>query len=192
MTKIMARPVGTYLRVRRMLSGKPAAVNISSQLSTAENVLILLPQQVEQYSMALNSLKKLCSVKANWTITVVSPLKMVGFIDKNLKVKILPFSVDDLNVVGLPRPSIKQLLLNNQFDLALDFGLKFDLISVALVEASGAAVKICIDNSMKTPFFNFVVRVDSSDSVQDKYDILVKYVTQLSETPTRQTQPVKN
>jgi len=189
---ILAQPVGVYLRLKQKLSGKHAAVNISSRLTTAQNILILLPHQVEQYSIAIKSLRKLCSLKPNWMMTVISPLKMVGFVDKSPNVRILPFSDDDLNVIGLPKPSIKKLLIENQFDLALDFGLRFDLISIVLIEASGAAVKVCIDNSKKTPFFNFVVRVNPSDFLQAKYDVLVRYVAQLSDVHAGETQPINN
>ncbi len=192
MTRLLAKPVSSYLAMRRRLFKKLVPVNISGHLANARNVLLLLPRQPEQFSVAVKALGKLSGLKPAWKITVVSPIEMVGFIDKKIRVKILPFSKADVNVLGMPRTSVKRLIQDSPFDLALDFGFKFDLLTVMLLDASGAAVKACFNNKKKAPFYNLEIRVNPAESLDKNYAAFVKYVTLLSGSTTPKEKEVSD
>ncbi len=108
---------------------------------------------------------------------------MVSFIDSNLKVDILPYSNDDLNFFGLPKDSIKKLFDKTSFDLALDLKLKFDIITIILFQLSGAPLKVSFDSTEKAPFYNFGIRVNAAETLTNKYNAIVKYITMIASSP---------
>lgn len=184
---ILSRTVGTYLRVKHRLFSKQPTVNISEQLSRTKSVLIFMPTKVEQFGAALKSLESLRKLRSKWKITVVTKLEMVSFIDSKLKVNILPYSKEDLNFAGVPKAAIKQLIRNTNYDLALDFKIKFDLLAVMLFEMSGAPIKACFDSPEKSQFYNFAIRVTAAESLANKYSAMIKYITVMagSENPQK-------
>ncbi len=175
------KPISQYLGLKRRLQRNQPTINISGLLGEAQHVLIYLPTKVEEYGAALKSLERLRKLKPKWKITVISKLELVGFIDKRLKVNILPFSAEDINFAGVPRTAIKNLVKATKFDLALDFEPSFDIISIMLIDISGAKVKVCFDNKTKAPFYNFEIRVNPAESLPDKYNAMIKYVAMFAE-----------
>lgn len=184
---ILSRTVGSFLRFKYKLFRKRPAVNICEQLAKTNSVLIFMPTKVEQFGAALRSLESLRKLRPKWKITVVTKLEMVSFIDSKLKVDILPYSKGDQNFAGVPKSAIKQLVRNTNYDLALDFKIKFDLLSVMLFELSGAPIKVCFGSPEKSPFYNFEIRVNPAESLPNKYNAMIKYITAMigSETPQK-------
>lgn len=177
MKTIFAKAIGTILRFKYKLFWKYPTINICDQLARADKVLIYMPNKIEQFGAALKSLEKLRKLRPKWKITVITKLETVSFIDNKLKVDILPFSNEDINFAGMPKASIKQLVQNSSYDLALDFKLKFDILSVIIFKLSGAPIKVCFDSKEKSPFYNFEIRVNPTESLANKYNAMIKYVT---------------
>ena len=180
---MLAQLAGSILRLKYKLFAKHPSINVVEQLVRTENVLIFMPNKIEHFGAALKSLENLRNLKPNWKITVITKLEMVSFIDSNLKVDILPYSNDDLNFFGLPKDSIKKLFDKTSFDLALDLKLKFDIISIILFQLSGAPLKVSFDSTEKAPFYNFGIRVNAAETLTNKYNAIVKYVTMIAGSP---------
>ena len=191
MKTMLAQLVGSILRLKYKLFAKHPSINVVEQLVRTENVLIFMPNKIEHFGAALKSLENLRKLKPNWKITVITKLEMVTFIDSNLKVDILPYSNDDLNFFGLPKESIKRLFDQTTFDLALDLKLTFDIISIILFQLSGAPLKVSFDSTEKAPFYNFGIRVDPAETLTNKYNAIVKYITLIASSPTKE-QPISN
>lgn len=172
--------IASVLRIKYHLFGSGQPIDVIDQLTRTNRVLIYMPTRIEQFGGALKALTKLRELKPDWDITVLTKLEMVSFIDNQMKVDIVPYSKEDLNFVGMPKSSIKQLFQKAAFDLAIDFKLQFDPLSITIFQMSGAPIKVCIDSEDKSPFYNFGIRVTSTESLTDQYDILVKYITTLS------------
>jgi len=184
---IFNKVVGSYFRLKCRLFAKYPAINICEQLVRASRVLIYMPSRVEQFGAALKSLERLRELRPGWKITVVTKLEMVSFIDNKLKVEILPYSGEDLTFAGLPKASLKQLVKDATFDLALDFRLKFDVLGIVLFKLSGAPIKVCFDSKEKSPFYNFEIRVHPAESLTNKYNAMIKYITVIAGTECPET-----
>ncbi|MFQ5652381.1 MAG: hypothetical protein ACE5IY_20820 [bacterium] len=177
---IIARIVGAYLRFKSRWFEQHPAINICQHLAQARKVLIYMPRKVEQFGAALKSLERLRKLRPAWRITVINKMEMVNFIDTKLKVEILPYSSDDINFAGMPKAQIKQLIQKSEFDLALDLTLKFDLFVIALFNLSSAPIKVCFENSEKSPFHNVEIRVNPAESLTNKYNAMVKYINMIA------------
>ncbi len=174
---ISSKILGAYLRLKYRLFAKYPTINICEQLAQANSVLIYMPSKVEQFGAALKSLERLRKIRPIWKITVLTKLELVSFIDEKLRVDIIPYSKEDLTLTGKPKSSLKQLVKNTSFDLALDFRLKFDILGIILFKLSGAPIKVCFNSREKSPFFNFEIRVNPAESLTNKYNAMIKYIT---------------
>jgi len=141
-----------------------------------------MPSRIEHFGVALKSLQKLRAMQPDWKMTVITKFEFMNFIDNKFKVDIIPFSKEDLTFTGSPKSSLKQLIKNTSFDLAIDFKLKFDILGIILFRLSGAPVKVCFDSSDKSAFFNFEIRVNPTESLANKYNTMIKYVTVIADS----------
>lgn len=179
---IFSKVIGAYLRLKYRLFAKNPSINICAQLAIVNRVLIYMPSKIEQFGAALKCLERLRRLRPDWKITVITRLEMVSFIDNKLRVDIIPYSNEDLTFAGKPKSSLKQLIKNTTFDLALDFKLKFDILSVVLFRLSGAPIKVSFDSADKSPFYNFEIRVNPAESLANKYNAMIKYITVIVES----------
>lgn len=179
---ITKRIIGGWLRLRQKIFLKPRSINVCDQLAQSNKIIIYMPNRVEEFGAALKSLENLRKLQPEWKITVITKLEMVSFLDSKLKIDIIPYSNEDLNFFGLPKSSLKGLIQNKTYDLFLDFKLKFDVLCVLLLMQSGAPLRACFNNKEKSPFYNFEIRINPSESLTNKYNAMVKYITVIADS----------
>jgi ADP-heptose:LPS heptosyltransferase len=182
MTPALAKLVGAALRLKFRISEKAGAVDVVERLAKAHKILIFMPVRVEHFGVALKALEKLREKRPNWRITVIAPLEMVSFIDSRLKLDILPYSTEDINLLGLPKNALKQHLQKSSYDLAIDFEFDFSLLAVKLFDCSGAPLRACFDSDEKSFFYNFGIRVNPVESLANKYSVMIKYITVIADS----------
>ncbi|RMF60382.1 MAG: hypothetical protein D6743_15015 [Calditrichaeota bacterium] len=182
---ISAKTVGTALRFKHRYFSRPPSINILEHLAQAKRVLVFMPSKIDQFAAALKSLETLRRIRPEWKITAVTRLDMVSLLEDKLKVEILPYSKADINVLGLPKPSMRALFQKAPFDLALDLKMQFDLMTVVIFQLSRAPLRVCFDTREKSPFYNLGIRVNSADPLAHKYETMVKYVTLTRGKPRR-------
>lgn len=165
------------LKAKFKLFKRGETVDIIQKLADTRRVLIYMPDDIEQFGAALKSLERLRELQPNWEVTVITKVETVNLIDeKRLHLKILPYSSLDINIFGLPKQSFKENLTAVKYDLALDFKLKMDVLSVTLFQACGAPIKVALDMQEKSLFYNFAIRVNPAETLHNKYGAMVKYI----------------
>jgi len=184
-----AKIIGAYLRSQFRWLAKESPINIVEHLARAKKVLIYMPNKIEHFGAALKSLEKLRAKRPDWQITVVTKLELVSFIHDGLRVDILPYGDEDINLLGLPKWSLKKHFRNASYDLALDFLFNFDLLSLKLLQLSMAPVRVCFDSSEKSWFYNFGIRVNPVEPLANKYNVMVKYITVISDSHLQSASP---
>lgn len=169
--------ISTALKIKYTVLQKTPSINIFAALADAKNILVYMPEKIDQFGAALKALERLRKIRPDWKIHVITKLEMVSFFDKRFKFEVLPYSKNDLNFWGLPKNSFKKLFQNTTFDLALDLHLDMDVLSVALFQLSGAPLKVCFDNTAKSPFYNLGIRINQAETLKNKYNAMIKYIT---------------
>lgn len=187
---ISSKLIGLVLSFIYRFGGQNPAININEHLAKARKILIFMPNKIAHFGAALRTLESLRKKRTRWEITVITKLETVGLIDNRLKVNILPYSSEDLNFFGLPKGSIKQHFNKNSYDLALDFNLGLDLLSIMLFQWSGAPLKVCLESKEKAPLYNFRIRVNTAESLEKKYNAMLKYITVMADSK-KQKQSVR-
>ncbi|MFQ5824053.1 MAG: hypothetical protein ACE5JB_08365 [bacterium] len=176
-TKLIVR----FLILKFRFFGKNPSININEHLAKVQRILIYMPNKIVPFAAALKTLESLRKKSVNWKITVITKLETVDLIQNRLKVNILPYSSKDFNFLGLPKSSINRHFNNLSYDLALDFNLGLDLLCITLFQLSGAPLKVCIDSKEKAHLYNFRIRVNAAESLEKKYNVMIKYVTAMAD-----------
>jgi len=169
--------IGTALKLKYGVFRKQQPINIVAALANSNNVLIYMPDKIDQFGAALKALQELRKVRPEWKISVITKHEMISFFDKKLKLELFPYSKNDLNIFGLPKQTFKKLFRNATFDLALDLQLEMDVLSIVLFKLSNAPLRVCFDHQTKSPFYNLGIRVNAAETLKDKYSAMVKYIT---------------
>lgn len=183
--KIAAKIVGLFLSAKYQIRQKNHTIDIGQHLASVRRILIYMPDNTEQFKVALNSLGKLSEKVPASKLTLIANTDRIGLIDKRIKVKVLTYSSMDINLLGLPKKSLLQLFENSSYDMALDLNPGFDLLSILLFQHSKAPLKVCFDSREKSPFFNFSIRTNVGQSLQKKYDSLFQYITLPEQSKTK-------
>ncbi|MFQ5864030.1 MAG: hypothetical protein ACE5IW_02260 [bacterium] len=179
---ISSKLIGLVLSLKSRLGGPNHPININEHLAKVQRTLIFMPTKIVHFGAALKTLETLRQKRANWKITVITKLDTVGLIDNRHRVNILAYSSEDLNFLGLPKRSIKQHFNTHSYDLALDFNLGLDLLSITLFQMSGAPLKVCLESKEKASLYNFRIRVNTAEALEKKYDAMIKYVTVMADS----------
>jgi hypothetical protein len=175
--KIAAKIVGLFLRAKYQLRQKNHTIDIGQHLAKVQQILIYMPDNTEQFKVALNSLVKLSDKVPASQLTLIANTDRISLIDSPTKVKVLSYSSLDVNLLGLPKKSLLQLFENSSYDLALDLNPGFDPLSILLFQHSNAPLKVCFDSREKSPFFNFSIRTNVGQPLHKKYDTMFQYIT---------------
>jgi len=169
--------IGSALKIKYGVFRKQQPINIVAALANSNNVLIYMPDKIDQFGTALKALQELRKVRPKWKISVITKHEMISFFDKKLKLDLFPYSKNDVNILGLPKQTFKKLFRNATFDLALDLQLEMDVLSIVLFKLSNAPLRVCFDHQSKSPFYNLGIRVNAAETLKDKYSAMVKYIT---------------
>lgn len=175
--KFIAKIISMVLGIRFRLLGKNPTINISKQLARVNRIIIYMPNKLEHFKIALNSIITLRKKLPRSKITLVSKIEWVTLIEDCIKVEVLPYSAKDINFFGLPKKTIQQYFNTSSFDLALDLNLGFNVLSIAIFQMSKAPLKVCLDSRGKSQFYNISIRINNSESLDKKYSAIIKYIT---------------
>lgn len=166
-----------WLRLRNRFSKNPSSISIFDQIEQTQRVLVYMPGRVEQFGDALRTLESLMKKRPGWKFTVVTKAEMEGLVKDRIKARILSYTKDDLNLLGFPRGRLQNLVTKHSYDLALDFSLGFEVLCVKLFQLCQAPIRACLDHDSKSIFYNFSIRVNPVDSLFNRYQAIVKYLT---------------
>jgi len=180
---MLSKLTSTALRIRYGLFSKAPSVDIVAALANTRNILVYMPEKVDQFGSALKALEQLRKLRPHWKISVITHLDMVSFFDKKLKFDLMPYSKNDINLWGLPKQSFKRLVETAEFDLAMDMQLDFSLMSIVLFLTCKSPLRVSFDAQAKSPFYNLGIRVNAAESLKNKYNAMIKYITIIPEPP---------
>ncbi|MCG8608139.1 hypothetical protein MJD09_24535 [bacterium] len=128
-------------------------------------------------------MKSLTSQIPLWQLNVVCRKGGAALPTKELKADLIQYTDADLNFAGMPRQSLTKHFRAKSFDVALDLIFEFDLSSAYLLRLSNAPLKICFQNQDKFSLCNFEIRTNALESIESKYQTMIKYVTAFANSP---------
>lgn len=146
---------------------------LTSFLSGARNVLIILPQGYDDAHHAGNALRRYRDQLHHLHLTIVHSSTRTTALSEFLHSEVIRLSPSDVNRFSLPSRVLLRRIFQREYDVAMDFNLDFVLHTAYICKASRAKVRVgCQANSVADIFFNVHLNFDLQGPPQARYEKL--------------------
>lgn len=171
--RITARAYLAYAQRR----DRADVIDVGEYLSKIVTALILPPEQPEHFKTATRILDDLRQHFAQTQFYLLTPKALTDMVSLDEKMRIISYDIDEIGFHGLPKDRLQEAIRSRHFDMVIDLNLEFNLIATFLCRASEAKLRICFVHPSRDPFYNFQVRAIDSNTLEQKYQSLVNYIS---------------
>lgn len=178
-TTIIEKIFEFYLKLRLKFKSIDSIVDVFGTMQQAEQVLIFLPDKLEDFGIARHYLGQLRSAFSNAKITLVLRHNYITLLEDSDReaANILAFKSEHFTYFGLPGQKIVSSIKKLSSEIIVDLNYDFHLNSAYLGSICGSPLRICLSNKHREPFFNFQVEVNPQVKLDKKYQMLLRYIT---------------
>ena len=166
----------SFLKLSAKWEKPPQVIDFVSILTSAKSVLIIMPDNLEEFGTANNFISDIKSEFVNAKFFFLSRKNYQTLLDLDKTDGTIFVTADDINYFGLPKKKLRQKIMAAACDVIIDLNLGFHLLSTLLCYLSKAPMRICFDETNREPFYNFSYRANSERNVEEKYQGLIKYM----------------
>jgi len=166
----------TFYKILSRFGQRPAPVSIFEQIDKANKVLLCLPDNVNGLQPELLTLDKFKDIFPNANITLLcnSNLSIERSLLKNFQY--INYNPAEVSSFGQPPKAIKENILKNHFDIAIDLSIAFNYINTSLVWTSNACLRIGFNHPQRDDLYNFLIRVNPEETLENSYQSLFRYL----------------
>lgn len=172
----MEKIVTSLLRISTKIKKRQGVVNFASTLALAKSLLIIMPDNPDHREIARNFISDIKSNFPDAKFVILTSEHNIKLLGVNRPEGTIFISPDNINQLGFPKKNIRHRIIATDFDIIIDLNFDFHLLSTFLCQISRAPVKICLDNQEREPYYNFSFRTTSQKNLEEKYQVLTKYV----------------
>jgi len=182
MFKSLARKVTKKLFVSyARISDRNEIIDVCDHLSRIATALVLLPERTEHYSPAVHLFGRLRESFPNTTFYLLTNEAMVKahapHLTEDERLLLIFCNEEHLGFGGLPKESLQEAIRSRHFDLLIDLNEEFNFTAAYLCRSSNAKLRMCLQHPNRDPFYNFQVRAEAHESLDHKYQTLMKYIS---------------
>lgn len=157
---------------------KNVIIDYSNFFSNVKRALILLPEQLDNFGVAINKQKELIHSFHEAQVLYVIREKYLTLIPDELRKKMIPIRENNLTAFGVPNRSFFNNELKRHFDIVIDLNAEFDLVSTFISNKTDATLRICLCHPQRDPFYNLQVCIPNSQPLDQQIAIMIKYISQ--------------
>ena len=155
---------------------KDNIVDFISALSSARSMLIFMPDKLEHFAIARKFLNQIKIDFPQAKIVIYTRESYQHLLETRYNDGIIFVAPHDINPFGFPKRKLQHKIMAIDFDVIIDLNQDFNLSSTFLCQKSNAALKICLDNQNREPFYNFCFRTSVQTGLEDKYRKLINFL----------------
>jgi hypothetical protein len=162
----------------RKIQRKDVVIDYSNFFVHVKTALILLPEQMDNFGIAMNKQKDLIHLFPGTQLFYVIREKYLSLVPDELQKKMIPIRESDLTAFGLPGRHFLKNELKTHFDIIIDLNAEFDLVSTYISNKTAAMMRICLCHPQRDPFYNLQVCIPNDLPLDQKINIMIKYISQ--------------
>jgi ADP-heptose:LPS heptosyltransferase len=167
-------------------------IDVADHLSRITTALILPPEASDDFTTAIRVLDDLRQCFTQTQFYMLTPKALTDMIALDEQVQVISYEPEQISFHGLPRNDLQDAIRSRHFDMVIDLNSDFNLIATFLCRVSEAKLRICLQHPDRDPFYNFQVRATNGDSLENKYQSLLKYISVFTNTfPRRHSPPAE-
>ena len=152
-------------------------MDVCGTLHSPHDILICLPDKYEDFLASKQFLLHLQQTFPSAQLHLLLREAYVNLLDQRASFHLLPLRPDQTNFLGLPVKDLRLGVLAGRWDLALDLNSDFHLPSTYLCAFSGASLTACLVHRDREPFFNFQIQPKPASILDNKYELILRYLT---------------
>ena len=177
--KIIANCVELYFRIHARFNPLDSIVDIFSTIQRAEQILIYLPENLEDFGIVRLFISEIKDVFSNAKLTFIIRHNYITLLNPNDRKAndLLAIKPEHINSFGLPRNQITTTIKKIKFDVAVDFSNEFNILSSYICYLSKAPLRVCLSDPKRDAFFNFQIEVGKDAKLENKYHKLINYIS---------------
>ena len=164
-----------YLGMARMQT-QEEVIDMQDHLSQILTALIIAPSSPQEYPHAARLFHELQSTFPDAHFSVLVEKQFAADANGRESLHVITYDAEQIGFHGLPKKDLQEIVRTRRFDLVVDLNCEFDLVAACLCRVSSAKLRVCLQNSKRDSLYNFQVRVAEHNSIELKYDSLIKYL----------------
>ncbi len=172
----MEKLTTSYLRLFAKFKKRTHIIDFASVLCTAKSFLIFMPDAANDFEIAKKFVEKLKQSYPAAHFVLFTKKDFESAISAQKQHGTIFVTPEDINTFGLPKKNIQHRIMATDFDIVIDLNSDFNLISTFLCQKSSATLKICLDNRLREPFYNFYYRNNLKEEMDTKYRKFFSYI----------------
>lgn len=179
-----------YLKFAR-LRHQEEVIDVRDYLSQILTALILAPSRMHEAEQAGGYLDDLQQCFPETQFYLLGDRDFAKTVVPNDNLQLMPYEPTQINIYGLPKKEVSDLVRARRFDLVIDLNQEFCLFSTAICRASQTKLRVCLQHPKRDSFYNFQVRPAHGNGL--RYESLIRYLSafkSLPEAPSRDLLPV--
>lgn len=182
MLKTFARQITKKLFVSyAKLNDHGEIIDVCEHLSRIATALVMMPERREHFSPAVDVLGRLREQFPQTTFYLLANEALVKEQAPHLadddRLLLIYCNEEHLGFGGLPKDVLQEAIRTRHFDLLIDLNDDFNFTAAYLCRSSNAKLRICLQHPNRDPFYNFQVRAHADESLDHKYQTLMKYIS---------------
>jgi hypothetical protein len=144
---------------------------LTNFFTSANSILIILPNKYDDYSVVNKSLQSLNAELSKMNVTYIDFFNLPRTTFELAFYETLYFSPSDKNRFGIPKEEFLRKVRKKKYDVALDLNSHFDLAAAYICKSSNAACRIGLHTSIKN-FYNIYLNANkpAAHQKQISYD----------------------
>ncbi|MEE4311466.1 MAG: hypothetical protein V2J62_06310 [candidate division KSB1 bacterium] len=165
-----------FYKILAKIKNNANVINIFDALKTARRILVLMPQDPEEFKVAWEILPQLEASFPDAKLTVIMQELYWKLSREQGNYGMIFVSQSDKNIWDLPQHSLINKVAASNYDIAIDLNNDFNLLSTLLCHKSNAPLRICIKDPDRDPFYNVSFRAAEHNGLDGIYKNLFKYL----------------
>ncbi len=171
---------------------KEEVIDVRDYLSQIMTALILAPRRSDEVEAAGQYLFGLRDCFPETQFYLLIDKDIAKTVAPHDSMQVMAYEQTQINFGGLPKNEVIEMVRARHFDMVIDFNQDFSLFATAVCRASQAKLRVCLQHPKRDSFYNFQFRPASSNSLEMKYESLIRYLSvfkSLPEAPSRNFMP---
>ena len=141
-----------------------------------KHLAVIIPPAFDDFDVALKFLPSLIEHLNPAATTVLIAESYRTWLSRELGARIVTFDASAHDWLGFPRSQLCRKAKELECDVVVDLTPRFSPYTAALTAATGAPLRISLDEEHEHSFYNFFLTMEEGKTLTERYDILLRYV----------------
>ncbi len=169
----MKKKIGLWYARFYFRRDRDRVMTFTDAVKRARSAIVVMPADKKQSESARSLLNFFQNKFRGNQLTVVLPEGSQAYYSHIGPCDVLRLNAGDIDAFELPRRTVVRRIQQNEYDLALDLNVQFNLPSAFLCKASRSRVRVGFGHEHADVFFNFQIIADPSRNMKSFYERVI-------------------